>query len=80
MTNEQGLTDFHQTSLRLQCIILFIRLTKNANGDCKLAVETLQDSNLSSKTKFFRNKVALFLLSKFQWAIPLNRETCTPCG
>ena len=41
---------------------------KNADGDCKLAVEVLQDSNLSSKSvsKFVYNKVASFSLSKFQ--------------
>ena len=39
---------------------------KNADGDCKLAVEELQDSNLSSKSvsKFVYNKVALFSLSE----------------
>ena len=39
----QGLTDLHQTSL------WFFIKKKNADGDCKLAVEALQDSNLSSK-------------------------------
>ena len=56
MTNGQGLTDSHQTSLLLQCfncyITLFISLKKDADGNCKLAVETLQDSNLSSKSVF----------------------------
>ena len=35
---------------------------KNADGDCKLAVEIFEDSNLSSKSvsKFVYNKVALF--------------------
>ena len=66
MTNGQGLTDFHQTSLLLQCFNCYIiQAKKNADGDCKLAVETLQDSNLSSKC--VHNKVALFLLSKFQY-------------
>ena len=49
MTNGQGSIDFHQTSLWLQYITLFIRL-KKCWWSCKLAVETLQDhSNLSSK-------------------------------
>ena len=38
---------------------------KIAAGDCKLAVETLQGSNLSSKSVVY-NKVVLFSLSKFQ--------------
>ena len=51
---------------------------KNADGDCKLAVETLQDSNLSSKSvsKFVYNKVAVFSLSKFQY-ISDSLHSCT---
>ena len=48
---------------------------KNADGDCKLAVETLQDSNLSSKSVVY-NKVALFSLSKFQY-ISDSLHSCT---
>ena len=49
-------------------MILHQAKKKNADGDCKLAVEALQDSNLSSKSvsKFVYNKVASFSLSKFQ--------------
>ena len=46
-----------------------------ADDDCKLAVETLQDSNLSSKS-VVDNKVALFSLSKFQY-ISYSLHSCT---
>ena len=51
---------------------------KNADGDCKLAVETLQGSNLSSKSVVY-NKVALFSLSKFQY-ISVIPYTHVPTG
>ena len=52
--------------------------SKNADGDCKLAVEALQDSNLSSKgvSNFVYNKVAFFSLSKFQY-ISDSLHSCT---
>ena len=50
----------------------------NADGDYKLAIEALQDSNLSSKSvsKFVHNKVALFSLSEFHY-ISDSLHSCT---
>ena len=73
MINGQGLVDFHYRQV-YDCNV-FIKLKKNADGDCKLAVETLQDSNLSSKSVVY-NKVALFSLSKFQY-ISDSLHSCT---
>ena len=42
MINGQGLTGFYHTSLCLNYI--FLRYNKNADENCKLAVETLQES------------------------------------
>ena len=51
---------------------------KNADGDCKLAVEALLDSNLSSNSvsRLVYNKITLFSLSKFQY-ISDSLHSCT---
>ena len=51
---------------------------KNADGDCKLAVEALLESNLSSNSvsRFVYNKITLFSLSKFQH-ISDSLHSCT---
>ena len=68
MTNGQGLTDFHQTSSLIFQLLyhnLYQVQHKNADEDCKLAVETLQESCSESVLI----EVALFSLSMFRYSL-----------
>ena len=52
MTNGQGFDKLSPDKFIIamfQLYIPFSRLKQNTDGDCKFAVETMQDSNLSSK-------------------------------